>query len=483
MKLFYEFPEYYNGFFMLLICVAVIMQSLNLSSVYAMGRSTNGKRLRIMIEAAILFQLLVEMLLLLEVTYYLRNGERALKVPYLDSFRYVFWGILLFENVYAFIRCGRWQVFLILAAGMVILPDADNLLGQWYPAAYFLSILYLLVRSFSLTVFYNHKRRNQLSGMAIKQAMDMLPSGILVINSSSRIIYMNEQMHMLLFQIMGRLPNDFHKIYWYLLRKTIHSKEEEMILDGKILYNEVDQTYWMFQRKDPKIQEETYYVFVASNITEEWNLMLNLRQQTRNLEKQSRELEIAMSDMEAECREQEIIALKGMFHDVLGQKIALLLRALREKKEPEEELLHEFLDGIPKIEDMVRQKYESEKRLEVLVKTFAGIGVTLKQKGKLPENMDYAVAFTSILHEAATNAVRHGYAKEITVQFIETDSEYSMRITNNGILPEHTMVEGNGIKGMRKKIMYVGGFLMIDRTPEYAVIAIIPKKKPEEDNR
>lgn len=475
MITFHSFTAYHMLLFAAALVIAAAFQSTNIASVYVMEVQPSAKRLRIMIEAVILLQLLVELLMTTYIMYYIQNGQEYQKEPLHDLLRYITYAMILGSQIYLYIRTKRWQVFLLLAASLVVLPNVETLLGDAYPYVLLLSIIYLAVRAYSLTIFYNRKRQVQLPGVSIKQAMDLLPSGVLVVNSTGQIVFMNDQMHMLLFDIMGKLPNDFYKIYWHLLRKTIHSKEDKMMLDGKILYNKKNNTYWMFQRKDPKIKNETTAVFVASDITEEWNMMLNLKQQTKNLEKQSKELDIAMSDMEAECREQEIIALKGLFHDVLGQRIALLLRALREKKEPEEYLLNEFLDGIPEIEQLAKQKYDAGKRLDVLIKTFGGIGVTLDIEGRLPDNTDYAGVITEIIHEAATNAVRHGYARKIYIIFKENEREYCVRITNDGITPEHTMIEGNGIKGMRKKIMYVGGYLMIDRIPEFAIIVIIPK--------
>ena len=483
---FYGYSEYQMLLFIMALVNSAILQSTNIASVYVMEVQPSAKRLRLMIESVILMQLIVEMLLLSQIMYYAQNEKYGIgyrEITAHDYLRYIIYALILGSQIYLYIRTKRWQVFLLLAASLVMLPAMDTLLGKAYPYVLLLSVIYLGVRAYSLTIFYNKKRQDQLPGVSIKQAMDLLPSGVLVVNSSGQIIFMNDKMHMLLFDIMGKLPNDFYKIYWHLLRKTVRSKEDKMMLDGKILFNEKNNTYWMFQRKDPQIKNETTAIFVASDITDEWNMMLNLKQQTKNLEKQSKELDIAMSDMEEECREQEIIALKGLFHDVLGQKIALLLRALREKKEPEEDLLNEFMDGIPEIELLARQKYDAGKRLDVLIKTFGGIGVTLDIEGSLPGNSDYAGVMTEIIHEAATNAVRHGYARKIHIIFQEKEREYSVRITNDGITPEHTMVEGNGIKGMRKKIMYVGGYLMIDRIPEVAIIAIIPKPVNCEENR
>lgn len=483
---FYSYTEYHMLSFIMALVLTSVFQSTNIASVYVMEFQPAAKRLRIMIEGVVLLQLFVEILMLTQIMYYIQNrqfGQDYQDIPMHDILRYITYALILGSQIFLFIRTKRWQVFLLLAASLVMLPVTDTLLGKAYPYIFLLSVIYLGVRAYSLTIFYNKKRQDHLPGVSIKQAMDLLPSGVLVVNSSGQIVFMNDKMHMLLFDIMGKLPNDFYKIYWHLLRKTVHSKEDKMMLDGKILYNEKNNTYWMFQRKDPQIKNETSAVFVASDITEEWNMMLNLKEQTKNLEKQSKELDIAMSDMEEECREQEIIALKGLFHDVLGQKIALLLRALREKKEPEEDLLNEFMDGIPEIELLARQKYDAGKRLDVLIKTFSGIGVTLDIEGSLPDHSEYAGAITEIIHEAATNAVRHGYARRIHIIFRENEREYSVRITNDGITPEHTMIEGNGIKGMRKKIMYVGGYLMIDRIPEFAIIAMIPKPVNCKENR
>lgn len=474
MSVLYNFNEYNILIFMIALGIASGFQSYNVVSVYAMEFKQRGKNIRLILEGFVLAELMLEMFLLVEISY-VRISEDNI-IHDFSFVRYLFYIMFLGWQLFVYVETRRWQISLLWISSFVVLPLADIVLKDAYPFVLLISIIYLASRASTLAEYYNQRRQGEISGIAIKQAIDFLPSGILVVNSKGQIILMNDSMHNLLFDIMGKLPNDFYKIYWHLIRKTIHSKEDEMKLDGKILLNEKNNSYWFFERKDPKIKKEQYAVFVASDITEEWNMTLNLQEQTRLLERQSKELQLAVDDVEMECREQEIIALKGMFHDVLGQKIALLLRSLREHEEPEEEMLGIFSEGLPEMEDMIRTKYDAKKRLEILIKTFAGIGVTLEISGELPTVFDYAGVYVDILREAATNAVRHGYATNIKVSFIETKDEYSMRITNDGIVPTHEMVEGTGIKGMRKKVVFVGGYLLVDRIPEFAIMAIIPKK-------
>lgn len=45
---------------------------------------------------------------------------------------------------------------------------------------------------------------------------------------------------------------------------------------------------------------------------------------------------------------EELLRGKGRVHDVLGQRISLLLRALRENKQPDEALLSAFAEGLPR---------------------------------------------------------------------------------------------------------------------------------------
>lgn len=474
MRLYYDFDIFILINIAILVLVAAL-QSMNLISVYAMELSQNGKRLRMTVEGMVLLYIVINFILLLFLQWCKNAGMKFEEVPKLIWIRYTFATLFLILMIYLYIVTKRWQTFLLILVDFTLLPVCETLLNDYFFILPTIGNIYLGLRAYRLESFYNRRRQSNLSGFAIKESMDSLPSGIFVTDEDKQIIFMNNQMQELLYDLMGKLPNDADKIYWHLMRRAVRNKNDEMKIDGKVIHNKKNDTYWIFNRKMPQIGNNYYAIIVASDITKEWNMNLELQKQTKELRKQSDELKLAIEDLEEECHRQQIVELKGMFHDILGHKIALLLRYLREKKVPEKDLLSEFESGLPEIKDLLNTKDDLGQHIEVLIKTFEGIGVKLEIKGDLPQNKHLLEVCISIIREAATNAVRHGYAKNIYVTFEDNAAESSMRITNDGETPPHTMTEGNGIKGMRKRMVYEGGYLIVDRIPEFAIIAVIPK--------
>lgn len=469
--------NYYLIALVAIMLASIVLQARNIVGVYIMEYSQKGRRLRLLLEVLVLGMCHIEMLMLFELGWYQFYEISLDEMLDIRWIAYGYFGIYVVVMVICFFLMQRWQILILLCTSIILLPEMRIWLKDYYFIFLILFNLYLAIRAYQLATVYNGRHRKRLSGASIKESLDILPSGVLVFNDEKQVVFMNDQMQELIHDLMGRLPNDADQIYWHLMRLAVRTKDEEMKIDGKVIYNRKKGTYWMINRSVPKMNGRIFVVLVISNITREWNLNLELHKQTKSLKKQSEELKKALEDMEEESQRRQIIELKGVFHDVIGQKIALLLRSLREKKKPEKEILGDFTNGVPLLQELLNDRVNPWQHMEILVKTFEAIGIEMFVEGDFPEDIHQAETFVSILREAATNAVRHGYAHKIYVKFEDTETQRSMRVTNDGTIPPYTMVEGNGIKGMRKRLIYEGGYLLINRIPEFVIVAIIPKIK------
>ena len=140
------------------------------------------------------------------------------------------------------------------------------------------------------------------------------------------------------------------------------------------------------------------------------------------------------------CREEETLRIKSHFHDILGQRLALLLRNLRENREPDEQLLAAFADGLSKELKETGPVVTASDRLETLRRMMDGIGVTLHIDGSLPAKETLAWLGMDIITEAVTNSVRHGLASEIYIRMEQERDDFLLRITDNGIPPELSLI-------------------------------------------
>ena len=181
--------------------------------------------------------------------------------------------------------------------------------------------------------------------------------------------------------------------------------------------------------------------------------------------------------MQAICEAEEIARSKARVHDLLGQRISLLLRALRDDRQMDESLLLDFARSLPTAlrED---RTLSPAHRLEMLRETFQGMEVSVEFQGALPEEGAVADSFAKIAVECVTNAVRHGYATRIQFHFFQNDC-WRMTVTDNGIPPAGPIREGGGIGGMRRRVRQLGGRMELYTVPRFRIELSVPKEAVE----
>ena len=194
------------------------------------------------------------------------------------------------------------------------------------------------------------------------------------------------------------------------------------------------------------------------------NMLDNIRTTNRNI------VEIA--------REQEILSMKMLIHNDMGRNILSLQRYYANGCNPSEK------------EDIIRQinktisvlNWEDDEEDEVddikeLTEIADSIGVKLEITGKMPKNKDSIMLVADSLRECITNVVKHVGGDRLFVNI--TDTEHILEITNNGNKPKCEIVEGGGLKSLRKKIINENGKMEVISRPEYKLIITIPKKEDE----
>ncbi|MDR2973606.1 MAG: hypothetical protein LBV00_02665 [Propionibacteriaceae bacterium] len=65
--------------------------------------------------------------------------------------------------------------------------------------------------------------------------------------------------------------------------------------------------------------------------------------------------------------------------------------------------------------------------------------------------------------ESTTNAVRHGFATEVTACCRYDDSDWTLTVQDNGSPLKADFSEGGGIRGMREKLATAQGTLILPR--------------------
>jgi glucose-6-phosphate-specific signal transduction histidine kinase len=230
----------------------------------------------------------------------------------------------------------------------------------------------------------------------------------------------------------------------------------------------------MFTRKEIKIKNRPYTQLVAADISERWDLTARLRQTEESLKLRGEELKDTIAGLNTLCREREVQIAKLRAHDVLGQHLSLMLRAVRSEQALDFDLLRAqsetLLDSlrISKNEASPREKFDSMRL------TYETIGVQVQLFGDLPENDRLGYIFVDVISEGVVNAVRHGYSTVITARIDCSDNCWSLKLSNDGRPPPGPIVEGGGFGLMRSKVQSQGGALKVTAHPRFMLEILLP---------
>lgn len=234
----------------------------------------------------------------------------------------------------------------------------------------------------------------------------------------------------------------------------------------------------------------------------------------REYEEQLRRQQAELRELSArvlEAREEEKAMVARELHDELGQALTALKldlawlrdralggdRALDERLAQMSALLDRTVASVRRISSGLRPLILDDLGLADAVAWLAddfashsGVRVQLEVALDGADDVPRPVANTvfRVLQESLTNVARHAQAKNAWVMLSERDGMLQLEVEDDGrgIDPralEHT--RSLGIKGMRERVLYMGGALEIGRAPRGGtrVLARVPRRLPTEEAR
>lgn len=443
--------------------------------VYLLLRSTEKSLKRIsadVFQAAMFFQSLAVLVLLaqarLDISLLLPLGREYI------AFRYFSFALAAASCVLYAFASKRFYELLCVPACAVTLPlfgfISDKASAAW------LCVFLALMSARALTVIMKCRKdiKSNLSRDSVKTAVDELHSGVLFCRRNGKILLINTRMQKLMLALYGEVFRN-GKEFWKKLSSgeasngcaatRLKNKAAFILPNGKV---------WLFTKCYIYISGNRFVQVSAADVTEQWNLTQRLSGLNTQLQKRTAELEEMIENIRRFSREEEMLKIRSRFHDVLGQRLALLFRSLREGLEPDEKLLYDFANGLPQELHGEKTVITAEERLKTLVSLMEGIGVSLKVKGSLPKSEGLALLFVEIITEATTNSVRHGLASKIYVDLEKEDGRLSLRVTDNGIPPKGEVVEGGGLGSIRSKVQLFDGYMTAFANPDFTLFVSIP---------
>ena len=375
------------------------------------------------------------------------------------------------------------SVFLFLLILLSVLADASSQINEglqyktWLPLPMWL--LWCITFAADFLMIWDiaglcRLRRQALGRDSIKQALDMLPSGICYFAPSGRVKLCNRQMDSL-----------FHTISQGDLQTLAELQDALSDCDacsGVIRLSWERQTYlfpdgkaWRYRQSEVKASDgATYTEAVFSDITELYNKNLELKAQIKQLNAISRELKWLSDNALILTREKEVLSAKTKLHDDMGAGLIAIRHILHHNRTEEEaNAMDLFRQAVSAIKyDNAYPRGRSE--LDRFLHDAEAIGIKVNLSGDLPEQEELRHVMILAMRECLTNSVRHAGATTIHITVEKKGDSVSVKITNDGRSPETEVVPKGGLHNLYRHIIDFGGTMEIQSKPSFALTVVLP---------
>lgn len=378
------------------------------------------------------------------------------------------------------------SMFLALFALLVILVDAFSMISEGKPYRVLLSVpmwvLWLvviiadIVVIFEILWLYREKGRT-ISRDSLKQAFDLLPSGICYFSPSGAVKLCNMQMSSL-FRTLAQ--SDL---------QTLDELQEALancnLCGGVIRLSEQGQNYlfpdgkvWHYRKSSITDDNGIVYTEVVfSDMTELYIKNLELEHQISRLNEISAELKHLSDNADILAREKEVLSAKTRLHNRMGAGLIAMRQILQHNQTEETkgavELFRQSVNAIKNDNDEPQENSEYSK----FIQDADAIGIKVNLSGELPEQEEFCNLMILAMRECLTNAVRHANALNLYVTVEKGENSISMKITNDGKAPTTEVVSKGGLYNLYRHIIDCGGNMEIQSKPVFVLTVTLPLSK------
>lgn len=386
----------------------------------------------------------------------------------------------------------RWMAPIESALACACLPTSMLVAGEhWIIVLYIDAIYYGFRTTFLLTLGVRIRART-VTQLSVIEALKSMPEGMLYADDEGRTLLANDAMRHCL-SALG-LPTDFARVdeLWHLLEEKASGDNAVDVVRKLQSGNEP----WLFlqiapdeirlfsfegpgQRNELRypsartLEDDLTYLYAgkgllgplpnmrifAYDVTQEAQTLQAIELANNELAAQQDELRASMETVREAAENEAMLRMRGRVHDIIGQRLSMVHRALEDNAISDEELdrLKPLLKGI--LDDLAAETtIEPSEELAATVAAFALTGVTVTVEGDLPDDPVRAKVFADCVRESCTNAVKHARSTHVHVSL----SPESVSASNDGPLPTLPIHESTGLTNMRRAAASIGATLTID---------------------
>lgn len=315
--------------------------------------------------------------------------------------------------------------------------------------------------------------------IAVKEALDTLPTAVCYFNSSGTVKLCNSVMRDLFREITQSDLQSFDE-----LQKALDDCNQStgIVRDGNIFLFS-DGRAWQYSAQHVRTADgKTYTETVFSDVTELYEKRQELKRQSKELKKMYQELKILSENVQEATREQEILNMKSRLHDQMNMGVSAIRQMLRQNIVPEENAsaIVQFRRAIQVLQE--ENSYPQDDVTE-FIRDAAVSGVQVQITGGLPKESQTLHLLLTIMREACVNAARHADATILYVAAEQGLGAVTLRMTNDGTPPKEEVMPQGGLADLSRMITESGGRMEIQSLPVFVLTVTLPvcKQKTEQE--
>lgn len=319
--------------------------------------------------------------------------------------------------------------------------------------------------------------KQTLSRDSVKQALDMLPSGICYFTPSGSVKLCNRQMDTL-FRTISQ--SDLQTV-----AELQDALSDCNACSGVIQLSPQRQTYlfpdgkaWRYRKTEVKASDGTLYTeAIFSDVTELYHKNLELKAQIKRLKAISLELKWLSDNALILTREKEVLAAKTKLHDDMGAGLIAIRHILNHNQTEEAANAIELFSRAVSAIKYDNDYSQGHSELDRFLQDARTIGIQVNLSGELPEQEKLRGVMILAMRECLTNSVRHVGSTALYITVEKTGGSISMQITNDGRSPETEIVPKDGLFNLYHHILDCGGTMEIQSKPVFVLTVVFPGTK------
>jgi len=305
-----------------------------------------------------------------------------------------------------------------------------------------------------------------LSPIMKHEIVDKLDTPICVLDSSCDVIYVNEKLNNLLDQNASQV-----------IKKLLIKDIVKMYKNEKKEITVSDLTFKVFIKEVFSIRE-TQYLVIFRDITVYRRIEKEIKENQVTIENTNQALKTAISTLTETSKIGARNYVARELHDTIGHSLVIAIKLLEVaklyKNKDQKQSVRALEDASASIEDGIKEMNQIcmqgeedafltgkqlKKELEKMLGNVnsAGIKTSIHFEG-IYNKVDEKIFSTikKVCKELTTNSLKHSKATEILISIVIKNNTLALLVMDNGV-GCHTMIKGNGLKGIEERILKIGG--------------------------